>query len=66
MQAPPKQALTNTTAQLFKKQRLQLNPSFTEQQHTINVMNTHSIEDEAMDDDDVFCPMMMLLTSLGY
>ena len=44
----------NTTAQLFKKQRLRLNPSFTEQQHTINVMNTHIIKDDAsMNDDDI-------------
>ena len=48
LRAPSNQALTNTTTHLFKKQRLWLNPSFTEQQHTINMMNTHSIEDEMM------------------
>jgi hypothetical protein len=52
LRAPSKQALANTTAQLFKKQRLWLNPSFT-QQHHINNINTHSIEDETMDDDDI-------------
>jgi hypothetical protein len=52
MQAPSKQASINTTTQLFKKQWLWLNPTFTQEQHTNNT-NTHSIEDEAMDDDDV-------------
>ena len=54
LRAPSKEALANPTAQLFKKQWLRLNPSFTEQQHTINVMNTHSIKDDAsMNDDDI-------------
>jgi hypothetical protein len=52
--APSKEALANTTAPLFKKQRLRLNPSFTEQQHAINVMNTHSVKDDAsMKEDDI-------------
>ena len=32
MQAPSKQASINTTTQLFKKQRLRLNPTFSQQQ----------------------------------
>jgi hypothetical protein len=51
MQAPSKQASMNTTTLLFKKQWLWLNPSF--QQHHTNNMNTHSIEYETMNDDDV-------------
>jgi hypothetical protein len=52
--APSKEALANTTAPLFKKQRLWLNPSFTEQQHAINVMNTHIVKNDAsMNDDDI-------------
>jgi len=54
LRAPSKEALANPTAQLFKKQRLRLNPSFTEQQHAINVMNTHSVKDDAsMKEDDI-------------
>jgi hypothetical protein len=56
LRVPSKQALANTTAQLFKKQRLWLNPSFTEQQHTINVMNTHNPpvdHDASMNEDDI-------------
>jgi len=54
LRAPSKEALANPTAQLFKKQRLRLNPSFTEQQHAINVMNTHIVKDDAsMNDDDI-------------
>ena len=37
---------------LFKKQRLRLNPTYTQQQPT-NTTNTHRLEDQLMDDDDV-------------
>ena len=41
MQAPSKRSSTKTTAQLFKKQRLRLNPTFAQEEHTNNT-NTHS------------------------
>ena len=52
MQAPSKSASTHTTAHLFKKQRLRLNPTYAQQQPT-NTTNTHRLEDQLMDDDDV-------------
>jgi hypothetical protein len=52
MQAPSKRASTHTTAHLFKKQQLWLNPTFTQQQPT-NSTNTHALKDQLMDDDDV-------------
>ena len=51
MQAPSKSASTHTTAHLFKKQRLRLNPTYAQQQPT-NTTNTHRLEDQLMDDDD--------------
>jgi hypothetical protein len=52
MHVPSNLASTHTTAHLFKKQRLRLNPTFTQQQPT-NITNTHSLEDQLNDDDDV-------------
>jgi hypothetical protein len=52
MLAPSKQATTNTTTQLLKKQWLQLNPTLTQHQHT-NTTNTHIFEDKAMGDDGI-------------
>ena len=52
MQAPSKRASTKTTAQLFKKQHLWLNPTFAQEQPTNNT-NTHCLDDQTMDDDDV-------------
>jgi hypothetical protein len=63
MQSPLKQASRNTTTtnQLFKKQHLPLNPTFTPELHTNNT-NTHSIiNDEDVDDDNVFCLKIMLI-----
>ena len=55
MQAPSKRASTKTTAQLFKKQRLWLNPTFAQEQHSNNNTNTHSPNQPNMEeDDDVF------------
>jgi hypothetical protein len=51
MQAPSKRASTKTTAQLFKKQRLRLNPTFAQEQHTNNT-NTHSPNEPNLEDDD--------------
>jgi len=51
MQVPSNLASTHTTAHLFKKQRLRLNPTFT-QQHPTNTTNTPSLEDQLMDDDE--------------
>lgn len=42
---PSNLASTHTTAHLFKKQRLRLNPTFTQQ--------LHSLQDQLNDDDDV-------------
>jgi hypothetical protein len=42
--------ITTTTTQLFKKQRLRLNPTFTQHQHA-NTTSTLIFEDQAMDDD---------------
>jgi len=51
---PVKRASINPTSHLFRKQRLRLNPTFTEQQASNNA-KSHSIEDEVMDDDDDAC-----------
>ena len=59
MPVPPKRASINTSAHLFKKQRLRLNPMFPPQVATNNT-NTHHIDDGVMpefdssfsDDDD--------------
>ena len=55
LQSPSKRASINTTTnQLFKKQCLRLNPTFSQQQH-LNSTNIHrSINDDDMDDDDPF------------
>ena len=52
MLALSKQSTITTTTQLFKKQRLRLNPTFTQHQHT-NTTSTHIFEDEAMGDDRI-------------
>jgi len=52
MQAASKRASFSSTNQLFKKQRLRLNPTFTQQHHTNNTI-THNIEDQPLNDDDV-------------
>ena len=51
MQAPSKSASTHTTAHLFNKQQLWLNPTYTQEQPT-NTTNTHRLEDQLMDDND--------------
>ena len=53
MQASSKRASTNGTANLFKKQQLWLNPTFTQEQHDTKSTNTHTLKDQLMDDDDV-------------
>jgi hypothetical protein len=50
MHVPSNLASMHTTAHLFKKQRLRLNPTFTQQQPT-NITNMHSLEDRFNDDD---------------
>jgi hypothetical protein len=50
-QFPSKKASTKTTAQLFKKQRLRLNPTYAPELPTNNT-NTHNPRDQSMYDDD--------------
>ena len=50
--SPLQKVPQHSTAHLFKKQWLWLNPTYTQQQPT-NTMNTHRLEDQLMDDDDV-------------
>ena len=52
MQASSKRATTHGTANLFKKQRLRLNPTFTQEPHDTKSTNTHTLKDQTMDDDD--------------
>jgi hypothetical protein len=54
-QLPPQRAGINSTSQLFKKQRLRFNPTFTEHEYMANNTNEHIITAQAMDDDDHDC-----------
>jgi len=53
LQVPPKRASIDSTSNLFKKQRLQLNPTFLAPEVS-NIAYLHDIEDETItvDNDD--------------
>ena len=53
LQVPPKQATNNSTSNLFKKQRLRLNPTLLEPEVS-NIAYLHGIKDEpiTVDNDD--------------
>jgi hypothetical protein len=51
LQVPPNPSAIKSTSHIFKKQRLRLNPTFTELQ-VVNNVNPHDLQEEAMNDHD--------------